>query len=32
VVFFGWVQLLYLNTEDNYGRLVEFLSHNSKLS
>jgi len=30
VIFFGWVQLH--NTEDNYGRLIDFLSQISKLS
>ena len=28
--FFGWFQLY--NTEDNYGRLIDFLSQISKLS
>jgi len=30
VIFVGWVQLR--NTEDNYGRLIDFLSQISKLS
>ena len=30
MIFFGWVQLH--NTEDNNGRLIDFLSQFSKLS
>jgi len=29
-VFFGWYN--YMNSEDNYGRLVDFLRQISKLS
>jgi len=30
VIFLGWVKLH--TNEDNYGRLIDFLSHISKLS